>query len=135
MKKELKYIELKSDYNHDGPAWIAYVEFSKSGKTMYFNGKALKSNGHGISIDIETREIYWISGIRKVGSNRHIFGMGGISIEEDAVQEYLNVKGWTSLDPLRFTIVNLIKTDKLKYKEIENRKLDHSDKLIIENIL
>jgi hypothetical protein len=36
MKQELRYIELKSDYNDDGPAWIGYVESSKSGKTIYF---------------------------------------------------------------------------------------------------
>jgi hypothetical protein len=29
-----------------GPAW---VEFSKSGKTIYFNGRALKGNGHNVS--------------------------------------------------------------------------------------
>lgn len=34
MKQELKYIELKSGYNDDGPAWIGYVEFSKFGKTI-----------------------------------------------------------------------------------------------------
>lgn len=35
MKQESRYIELKSGYNDDGPAWIGYVEFSKSGRTTY----------------------------------------------------------------------------------------------------
>ena len=38
----LRYIELKSGYNDDGPAWIGYVKLSRSGRTVYFNGRALK---------------------------------------------------------------------------------------------
>jgi hypothetical protein len=38
----IRYIELKSGYHDDGPAWIARVLVSKSGRTVYFNGKALK---------------------------------------------------------------------------------------------
>lgn len=34
---------------------------------MYFNGRALKGNGHGACSDIETHEVYWISGIKKMG--------------------------------------------------------------------
>jgi len=29
MKSEIKYIELKSGYHDDGPAWIGMVEFSE----------------------------------------------------------------------------------------------------------
>jgi len=50
------------------------VEFSKSGKTLYFNGHALKGNGHGVCYDIKTREIYWISGLKKNGQDRHWAG-------------------------------------------------------------
>jgi len=47
---ELKYIELKSGFSHDGPAWIAYVQKSKTGQSLYFNGKSLKKfKGGGIS--------------------------------------------------------------------------------------
>ncbi len=35
MKPQIKYIELKTGHNDDGPAWIAVVELSKSGKTIY----------------------------------------------------------------------------------------------------
>ena len=50
-KTLLKYIELKSGYNGDGPAWIARVKMSQSGRTVYFNGRALKqgSGGRGLS--------------------------------------------------------------------------------------
>jgi hypothetical protein len=71
LKSELKYIELKTGYTSNGPAWIGKVEVSKSGKTVYFNGHALKGNGHGACSDIETHAVYWISGIKKNGQDRH----------------------------------------------------------------
>ena len=36
MIKDLMYIELKTGYSDDGPAWIGYVKTSKTKKT-YFN--------------------------------------------------------------------------------------------------
>ena len=38
MIHDLMYIELKTGYSDDGPAWIGYVKTSKSKKTIYFNG-------------------------------------------------------------------------------------------------
>ena len=44
------YIEQKTGYGDSGPAWISHVAFSKSGSTIYFNGKALKRmHGGGIA--------------------------------------------------------------------------------------
>jgi hypothetical protein len=37
--KLLKYIELKSGHSDNGPAWIGYVTPSKTGRTLYFNGR------------------------------------------------------------------------------------------------
>lgn len=42
MIKNLMYIELKSGYSDDGPAWIGYVKTSKTGKTIYFNDHAFQ---------------------------------------------------------------------------------------------
>ena len=42
MNKEILYIELKTGFSHNGPAWIGVIEFSKSKQTVYFDGKALK---------------------------------------------------------------------------------------------
>ena len=39
----LKYIEQKTGYADNGFAWIARVKLSKSGRTVYFNGKALNT--------------------------------------------------------------------------------------------
>ena len=36
MIHDLMYIELKTGYSDDGPAWIGYVKTSKSKKTIYF---------------------------------------------------------------------------------------------------
>ena len=61
MESKIIYIENKS-FSHHEPAWIGFVEFSKSGQTVYFNGKALKKlKNPGINanhIDIETGEEY-----------------------------------------------------------------------------
>lgn len=39
--KLLRYIELKSGHSDNGPAWIGYVTASKTGRTLYFNGRGL----------------------------------------------------------------------------------------------
>ncbi|MCL2563386.1 MAG: hypothetical protein FWE08_05050 [Oscillospiraceae bacterium] len=67
MNSDLKYIELKTGYADNGPAWIGKVKLSKSGNTVYFNDKAFRKC-QGISgnyYDVETLEEYWISGIKK----------------------------------------------------------------------
>ena len=99
MKQQLKYIELKTGFAHNGPAWIGYIEFSKSGQTIYFNGKSLKGNGHGLCSDLQTKEIYWVSGIKKNGEDRHWLGNGKIQIDKNAINEYLMLSGLDELDP------------------------------------
>lgn len=69
MKIEMRYVELKSGYSDDGPAWIAKVELSKSGQTIYFNNKAFrKCQGvNGNYYDVETKEIYWSNALYRFG--------------------------------------------------------------------
>ena len=64
MIKDLMYIELKTGYSDDGPAWIGYVKTSKTKKTIYFNDCAFQKYNGGCSnyVDIETGDEYWISG-------------------------------------------------------------------------
>jgi hypothetical protein len=45
----LRYIELKTGYNDNGPAWIGRIRLSKSSQTVYFNGKAFKRGSAGAS--------------------------------------------------------------------------------------
>jgi hypothetical protein len=127
MKSELRYIELKSGFGDNGPAWIGMAEFSKSGRTVYFKGKAMKnSNAKGIAgnyFDIETGEEYWISGIKKDGSDRHWAGGGKIMIDENIIDLYLSKVDFDQLDKRKFEIVNIEPTDKTKFTELENEKL------------
>lgn len=87
MKLQLKYIELKTGYSDNGPAWIGYIQLSKSGKTIYFNGKGFKSSkGTGINsnyYDIETGDEYWISGVKKDMTDRHRAGVAKYLLKKE----------------------------------------------------
>lgn len=103
----VKYIELKTGPADNGPAWIARVRASKSGRTIYFNGKALKrvhlpSANH---CDVTNREAYWVSGIKKEGLDRRWAGSGKVRIEAGVVAEYLRVTGSAELDLTRFEVI------------------------------
>lgn len=132
MKSQFRYIELKSGFNDNGPAWIGKVEFSKSGQTIYFNGLALKKmtgTAYAYSefsnyYDLENREAYWISGIKKNGQDRHWARSGKIMIDRNVVSEYLELVDFDVLDDNNFEIVDIIPTDKQKFREIENKTLE-----------
>ena len=103
MIKDLMYIELKTGYSDDGPAWIGYVKTSKTKKTIYFNDHAFqKYNGVGSNYcDVENGDLYWISGVKKKETNRHWAGSGKIMIDCRAVDEILSIIGEDSL-PLTY---------------------------------
>ena len=109
MINDLMYVELKTGYADDGPAWIGYVKTSKSKKTVYFNDHAFQKN-NGISsnyIDIENGDAYWISGLKKGESNRHWAGHGKIMIDRRAVDEYLSLIGEKELPPNSFEVIDI----------------------------
>ncbi len=109
MIKDLMYIELKTGYNDDGPAWIGYVKTSKSKKTIYFNDHAFQRYNGNYSnyIDVESDDEYWISGLKKYESNRHWDGKGKIMIDRRAVPEYLELIGESELPGNLFTVVDI----------------------------
>ena len=122
----LKYIELKTGFSDNGPAWIARVKVSKSGRTIYFNGRALKqrSSGPGNFIDLETHECFWVSGVKRDGTDRHWAGSGRILIEAAALDEYLSIVGRTELDHSRFAVTHDIReTAPSAFVELENKPL------------
>ena len=90
MINNLMYIELKTGYSDDGPAWIGYVKTSKSKKTIYFNDHAFQKNigNYANYIDIENGDKYWISGLKKEESNRHWAGHGKIMVDRIRGQSY-----------------------------------------------
>ena len=134
MKKaDIVYVELKSGYSNNGPAWIGKARYSKSGRTLYFNGKALQSlTGGGIQgnyIDIESNNEYWISGVKKNQRDRHWAGSGKILIDKDVVDEYLTLLGAEKLNPKSYQVVRLDNSDDVRKRvnQLENRKLVQPD--------
>ncbi|GGG06713.1 hypothetical protein GCM10011344_03960 [Dokdonia pacifica] len=127
MEQTLKYIELKSGFGDNGPAWIGVPDFSKSGRTVYFNNKALKSSsGTGIAgnyYDLETGDEYWVSGVKKDGTDRHWAGGGKIMIDRNVVDLYLDHVNFNVLDKKQFEIVDILPTDKQRFSKIENQPL------------
>src|SRR5258708_17189339 len=92
----LRYIELKSGHANNGPGWIGYVTSSKTGRTLYLNGRGLmklkgqrRGDSGGNYVDMETGESFWVSGVKKNGEDRHWAGSGKVLVEAAAVAEYL----------------------------------------------
>ena len=95
MKSQIKYIECKAG-GLTGPARIGRVTFSKTGRTLYYQGKAfqsLKGNGFKSNFyDTETGDEYWISGCRKDGADRLYGERVAIEIDQNVREEY-----WTTI--------------------------------------
>lgn len=122
----LRYVELKTELHHRGPAWIARVTASRSGRTIYFNGMALKRQV-GICAnycDLKTGDDYWVSGVKKNGQDRHWAGGGKIVVARDVVDEYLALIGEDELNPSRYEIFDPAPTAPEQFHELENAALE-----------
>ena len=125
MINNLMYIELKTGYSDDGPAWIGYVKTSKSKKTIYFNEHASQRNvgNYASDIDIENGHKQGISGLKKEESSRHWAGHGKIMIDRRAVNEYLFLIGEKELPLNLFEVVDIEDRFPVKrVKELLNEK-------------
>ena len=117
--KLLRYVELKSGHSDNGPAWVAFVTPSKTGRTLYFNGRGLmklkgqrRGDSGGNYVDIETGESFWVSGVKKNRADRHWAGSGKVLIEAAALPAYLDAIKPRKLDTSRYAITNsIIQTD------------------------
>ncbi len=93
-RSKIMYIEDKSE-SLDGSARIGRMYFSKSGKTLYYQGskfQRLKGSGFKANyFEIESGNHYWISGPRKDQNNRLYGGNSGVVIDEDIKDEYLQL--------------------------------------------
>jgi len=89
------YIESKAG-GLTGPARIGRVSFSKTGKTIYYNGKSFRSlKGSGFKanyFEVESSEEYWISGPHRDGRDQLYATNIPVEIDEDAREEY-----WTQI--------------------------------------
>jgi hypothetical protein len=90
------YVENK-DGDIDGvQGRIGWVTFSKSGRTVYFRGRTLKrSRGGGIRgnfFDEASGEEYWVTGVKKRGSNRHWAVPIDVQVDPDARVELHRIR-------------------------------------------
>jgi hypothetical protein len=73
-----------------GPVRIGRVTSSKSGSTLYYNGRSFRSlRGQGYKanyVDTETGEEYWISGCRRDGMDA-LYNTN-VQIDNDVREEY-----------------------------------------------
>jgi hypothetical protein len=91
-KTRIMYIESKSA-SLNGPARIGRVTFSKTGKSISYQGRTFQSlKGSGFKsnyFDIDTREEFWISGPRKDGRDRlYPESSSPVEIDADVVEKY-----------------------------------------------
>lgn len=87
------YVECKAGDIDGADARIGWVRYSKSGRSVYYRGLTLSAIGGrgaaGNFIDGETGTEYWVSGIKKRGSNIHPAEPGKkLVIDEDARSAY-----------------------------------------------
>ena len=93
QKRRVMYIEGKDSLIEGVPARIGWVTFSKSGRTVYYRGLKLERiKGGGVSgnfIETESGAEFWVSGVKKRGSNMHP-AEGGVTVivDADAKHEY-----------------------------------------------
>ena len=90
-KTRIMYIECKVA-GVVGDARIGRVTFSKTGQTIYYNGKTFsKYSGFKSNYrDVETFEEYWISGCKKNGTDA--LYSNKVVIDKDVWDEY-----WTEI--------------------------------------
>ncbi|MFJ3306904.1 hypothetical protein ACIPSA_28020 [Streptomyces sp. NPDC086549] len=93
MSRRIMFVQLKTGYDTDrGPSWIGWVDFSKTWKTAYFQGRTLRrATGLGLFdanfYDVETSEDFWISGPKRDRSDTR-YGPAGPTIEADVADAY-----------------------------------------------
>ena len=89
------YIESKAE-GLTGPARIGRVTFSKTGRTIYYQGLEFASlRGSGFKAnyyDVATGAEYWISGPKRDGSDRLYGERIPVEIDDDVREEY-----WTEI--------------------------------------
>jgi len=90
------YVENK-DGDIDGvSARIGWVTFSKTGRSIYYRGRRLqRSAGQGVRgnyFDAATGEEYWVSGVKRRGSNAHWAEPVAIEVDADAADAYRAIR-------------------------------------------
>lgn len=100
--QRVMYIENKEGTIDGVSARIGWATFSKTGKSVHYRGRLLRrSSGQGILgnfFDDDTGEEYWVSGIKKRGSNVQFWSETiNLAVDEDAKEEYRKLKTSSTL--------------------------------------
>jgi hypothetical protein len=94
--RRVMYVENKAGDIDGAGARIGWVTFSRSGRSVYYRGRTLRRlKGGGFSgnhIDDETGHEYWVSGVKKRGSNAHWAASTDITIDTDAIEELERIR-------------------------------------------
>lgn len=89
------YVENKDGTLDGVEGRIGWVTFSKTGKTVYYRNRALQRSKQGIRGNFfaeHTGEEYWVSDVKRRGSNAHWAEHTGIKMDDDAVEEYNRIR-------------------------------------------
>lgn len=91
LQRRLMYVENKQGLLDGADARIGWVSFSRTGRTVYYRDRTLaKANGvSGNFLDMDTGEEFWVSGVKRNGSNVHWAERRSVEIDEDARDAYL----------------------------------------------
>lgn len=90
------YVETRWPDNRMKSGRIARVQLSKTGRTLYLDGKSFIALGRGEFMESESHESCWFSAPRKDGNDRRGVSLSvPIEIDEDAREEY-----WTRIHGL-----------------------------------
>ena len=97
LKRRLMYIENKQGDIDGAVARIGWVTFSKSGKSVKYRGRCLSpSKGQGLLgnyFDDQNGEEYWVSGVKRSGSNAHPDKHVAVTVDDDAAEAYQELRG------------------------------------------
>ncbi len=92
LKRRLMYVENKDGDIDGANGRIGWVNFSKTGQTVYYRGRELaKAKGGGIRgnfFEPATGDEYWVSGVKTRGSNAHWAERISVVIDPDAQDAY-----------------------------------------------
>jgi hypothetical protein len=90
MRSRIMYVEYQGPSRLAGDGRIARVTFSKTRRTIYYNGQKLKPIKHPAGranyVDIDTGQEYWVSGPKHDGNDTLWPGL--VRIEPDVREEY-----------------------------------------------
>jgi hypothetical protein len=94
-ERRLMFVENKNGVIDGYSAHIGWVTFSKTGNTVYYRDLVLnKIKGGGVRgnfVDATTGDEFWISGVKRRGSNTHWAKSVKVHVDEDAQDEYRTI--------------------------------------------